>query len=202
MTYDHNSEHTAATFRLASARLQAKKDNKDADKEEAARRKAEAKRLAEQEEAAMSSYGKKPAKVAPVAKVTAAERARMKEKEAKQQEEEIEKKRLQTRREQSESEHAKVLEKKNMNRADLEVDASGIDNVVAALESTMMSPDAGDDDAHPERRRKAAYMAYEERMLQELKEEKPGLKIQQYKDMIFKSWKKAPENPMNQPRVQ
>eukprot|EP00959_Pyramimonas_sp_CCMP1952_P448094 9382868-Pyramimonas_sp.AAC.3 len=184
-------------------KAQAKKENKDVEREEAAKRKSEAKRLAEQEEAEMANYGKAKAKAPPVPKVTAAERARMKEKEAKQQEEEIERKKLVMRRELGEAELARVLDKKNVNREDTDVDASGIDDAVSALERvSMLSPDAGDEDMHPERRRKAAYMAYEERMLKELKEDKPGLKIQQYKDMIFKSWKKAPDNPMNQPRVQ
>lgn len=51
-------------------------------------------------------------------------------------------------------------------------------------------------DAHPERRRKAAHTAFEERRLKELMIEKPGLKRTQYKEMIFKEWQKSPENPM------
>lgn len=47
------------------------------------------------------------------------------------------------------------------------------------------------------RRRKAAFEAYQERELPSLKQEKPGLKQSQYKDMLWKSWQKAPENPMN-----
>lgn len=30
-----------------------------------------------------------------------------------------------------------------------------------------------------------------------LQEEKPGLKRQQYKELLWKSWQKAPENPQN-----
>ena len=47
------------------------------------------------------------------------------------------------------------------------------------------------------RRRKAAFEAYQERELAELRKEKPGLKQSQYKEMIFKAWQKSPENPMN-----
>jgi hypothetical protein len=34
-------------------------------------------------------------------------------------------------------------------------------------------------------------------MLPQLKLDKPGLKQSQYKDMIWKAWQKAPENPLN-----
>lgn len=54
---------------------------------------------------------------------------------------------------------------------------------------------------HPEKRQKAAYKAYEERMLVELKEEMPGLKLSQYKNKIFDMWQKSPDNPMNQARL-
>lgn len=39
---------------------------------------------------------------------------------------------------------------------------------------------------------KAAWKAYEEKMLVQLKAEKPGLKMSQYKDMMWKLWQKAP----------
>lgn len=51
-------------------------------------------------------------------------------------------------------------------------------------------------DPHPEKRMKALHEAFEARRMQELQEEKPGLKRSQYKDMIFKEWLKSPENPM------
>ena len=41
-------------------------------------------------------------------------------------------------------------------------------------------------------------MAYQDAQLPQLKEEKPGLKLQQYRDMIWKMWQKSPDNPMNQ----
>jgi hypothetical protein len=40
--------------------------------------------------------------------------------------------------------------------------------------------------------------AFEEAELAKLKEEKPGLTLHQYKDMIWKLWKKSPDNPLNQ----
>jgi hypothetical protein len=55
-------------------------------------------------------------------------------------------------------------------------------------------------DAHPEKRRKALHAAFEDRMLPQLKEDYPGLKLAQYKDKIFKLWEKSPENPTNMNR--
>jgi hypothetical protein len=42
------------------------------------------------------------------------------------------------------------------------------------------------------------WQAFEEAELPKLKEEKPGLTLNQYKDMIWKLWKKSPDNPLNQ----
>lgn len=52
-------------------------------------------------------------------------------------------------------------------------------------------------DRHPERRFKAAYAAYEERRLDEMKDEK-GLRRQQKVDQIRKEFEKHPDNPFNQ----
>lgn len=52
-------------------------------------------------------------------------------------------------------------------------------------------------DKHPEKRLKAAYNAFEEKRLKELKEENPTLRLSQLKQMIFKEWQKSPENPLN-----
>ena len=74
-----------------------------------------------------------------------------------------------------------------------EVQASGVDSAISAL-----SIGGGGDDRHPEKRLKAAYRAYEEKMMPEMKQQYPGLKRQQYLDKIFSLWKKSPENPLNQ----
>lgn len=50
------------------------------------------------------------------------------------------------------------------------------------------------------RRAKAAWAAYYEEQLPLVKQEMPGLKLNQYKDKIWKTWQKSPQNPMNQPR--
>ena len=46
-------------------------------------------------------------------------------------------------------------------------------------------------DRHPERRQKAALAAFEDRRLPELKKEHPGLRLQQYKELIFKEFQKV-----------
>ena len=45
---------------------------------------------------------------------------------------------------------------------------------------------------------KGLFKAYEARMLTEMKEDYPGLKLSQYKEKIFQKWKKSSENPANQ----
>ena len=77
-----------------------------------------------------------------------------------------------------------------------DVQASGVDAALSAM--SMHGGGGAGDDRHPEKRMKAAYRAYEERMMPEMKSEYPGLKRQQYLDKIYASWKKSPENPLNQ----
>lgn len=81
-----------------------------------------------------------------------------------------------------------------------ELSASGLD---AALEALALTGREGgvsskDIDRHPERRVKAAYSAYEEKRLPEIRKEQPGLRLQQLKQLLFKEFQKSPENPMNQ----
>lgn len=73
-----------------------------------------------------------------------------------------------------------------------EVAGSGID---AGLQSLTMST-GGAGTAPPSA--KALYKAFEERMLPQLREEYPNLKLSQYKDKVFQLWKKSSENPANQ----
>ncbi|KAJ2766360.1 hypothetical protein GGI18_006016 [Coemansia linderi] len=56
-------------------------------------------------------------------------------------------------------------------------------------------------DRHPERRARTAYHLYEEREIERLKAENPGLRLTQIKDLIYKAWQKSPENPLNQSQV-
>jgi len=75
------------------------------------------------------------------------------------------------------------------------LNATGIDSALDALSLT-----AGKDDKidrHPERRFKAAYSAYEEKRLEEMKDEK-GLRRNQKIEQIRKEFEKHPDNPFNQ----
>lgn len=80
----------------------------------------------------------------------------------------------------------------NVNR--LVVDGEEARSVDEAIR--VLSLDSEADDKHPERRRKAAYNSYEEKMLPILKQENPSLRLTQLKQLIFKKWQTAPENPV------
>ncbi|CAG8685461.1 15117_t:CDS:2 [Dentiscutata erythropus] len=54
---------------------------------------------------------------------------------------------------------------------------------------------------HPEKRFKAALAAYEEREMPKVKEEHPGLRYTQYREIIYKNFQKSPENPFNQANI-
>lgn len=88
----------------------------------------------------------------------------------------------------------------DFNKDTPELSASGIDSALDAL--ALTSREGGvqskDIDKHPERRVKAAYAAFEEKRIPELKAENPGLRLQELKNLIHKEFQKAPENPMNQ----
>jgi hypothetical protein len=66
------------------------------------------------------------------------------------------------------------------------VDVSGVDAALAGLGGTE------------EKGEKMTYKKYEARVMQELKDENPGLKQSQLKELAWKNWKKSPENPENQ----
>ena len=112
-------------------------------------------------------------------------KARLKAKFTKEQE---------NKKETDEEAYAQMVDSENMNRIVGLVEASGIDAAVAAL---GLGGDEKEPDMHPEKRRATAYAAFEESEIPVLKEECPGLKMSQYKDMLFKKWKKSPMNPMN-----
>lgn len=86
--------------------------------------------------------------------------------------------------------------------------ATGIDNaldlleiVTAKLDKASVGQQAAGIERHPERRFKAAYEAYQERELPIIRQEHPGLRLQQYKDLLYKQFQKSPENPYNQTTV-
>ncbi|KAF1332854.1 hypothetical protein FI667_g3316, partial [Globisporangium splendens] len=84
--------------------------------------------------------------------------------------------------------------RENRNReTDMDIDARSIDAALSALSTSDKELEK-----HPERRAKAAYKAFEEAMLPELKQDYPGLKLSQYKQKLSEMWRRSPENPLNQ----
>ncbi|KAF8968269.1 hypothetical protein BDZ97DRAFT_424914 [Flammula alnicola] len=86
--------------------------------------------------------------------------------------------------------------------------ATGIDNaidllevVTAKMDKASVGQQAAGLERHPERRFKAALEAYQERELPNARQEHPGLRLQQYKDLLYKQFQKSPENPYNQVTV-
>lgn len=181
----------------------AKKREEESEKRaEAVARRAEARRLAEQEEKDIDKSMKKPDKKAnrvsiPVPKVTEAELRRQREEEQA----ELAKKADEMKRRQSRTaaveDYEKMVLVTNTNRDDSIIEARTVEDAIAQMAVTDNLPV----DKHPERRLKASFKAFEEVELPKLKEEKPGLTHNQYKDMIWKLWKKSPDNPLNQVQI-
>jgi hypothetical protein len=78
------------------------------------------------------------------------------------------------------------------------ISATGIDNALDALSLATGSANDMKLDRHPERRYAAAYKAYEERRLPEVKTEHPGLRRNQQIELIRKEFERSEENPFNQ----
>ena len=76
-----------------------------------------------------------------------------------------------------------------------DVDARSLEAAVAALSVSGAGVEESDD-RYPERRARAAFAAYQERELSRLRGDRPGLKLSQYKELVWRSWQKSPENPI------
>ncbi|KAG8368035.1 hypothetical protein BUALT_Bualt15G0003300 [Buddleja alternifolia] len=181
----------------------AKKREEEAEKRaEVAAKKAEARRLAEQEEKELEKSMKKPDKKAnrvsvPMPKVTEVELRRRKEEEQAAMQRRAEEEKKKQSRTADEEEYERMLTMVNTNRDDSIIEARTVEDAIAHMTVADNLPV----DKHPEKRLKASFKAFEEAELPRLKEEKPGLTHTQYKDMIWKLWKKSPDNPLNQPRL-
>lgn len=184
----------------------ARRREEDAEKRaEAAARKAENRRLAEAEAAAVAASASAPSKAAarkasrvaaPPPKVTEADLARLREEERLRLEREAEAAKKRAARIAEEGEYESVVLVPNTNRDDSIIEARSVEEAIARM--AVVDPPALPADKHPERRLKSSFKAFEEAELPKLKEEKPGLTLNQYKDMIWKLWKKSPDNPLNQ----
>lgn len=94
---------------------------------------------------------------------------------------------------------------------DRQIASFSASNLDDALEAMTLVNDRGDKasrgaaagalEKHPERRFKAAFEAYKERELPKLREERPGLRLQQYNELMYKNFQKSPDNPFNQLHV-
>ncbi|GBF94183.1 hypothetical protein Rsub_07170 [Raphidocelis subcapitata] len=178
----------------AKSKAQAKRDEEAARRAETAAKKAEAKRLADEEEAAISKPKPKPGKVAGP-KVTHHELALTREADSAAAAEAARQRQLEARREVDEASYSRLVESENTNRQEDAVEARSMEAAIDALGSLSTSEPAVD--KHPEKRMRAAWQAYEAANLPLLKMEKPGLKQSQYREMLWKQWQKAPENPVN-----
>lgn len=177
------------------SKAQAKKEEQERQRQEALAKKAEAKRLADEEAARMSQN--KPTKKEPrvaVAKVTQYQLQQQKEFEEKQRQEETKEMQLARKREVSSDAYERMVSMENTNRDEDSVSAVTVEQALSALAVSEAAPQ----DKHPEKRMRAAWLAFEARELPRLMEEKPNLKKAQYRDLLWKIWQKSPENPMNQ----
>ncbi|XP_068917481.1 coiled-coil domain-containing protein 124-like [Tenebrio molitor] len=159
---------------------QQKKEEQDKKREQQLAKKAEAKQLLEQE---MSSI-KKPGKVNPPPKITRAQISA--NANANTVKKEIDKKEKVVT-------HLDEPLEENINR--LKIEGEEARTITEAI--SILSSKSDDSDKHPERRMKAAYTAFENRRLEEMKMEFPSLRLSQLKQMIFKEWQKSTENPLN-----
>ncbi|THH30811.1 hypothetical protein EUX98_g3375 [Antrodiella citrinella] len=89
-----------------------------------------------------------------------------------------------------------------------EFTATGIDNaidllevVTAKMDKASVGQQAAGLERHPERRFKASFEAYKEREMPNVRADHPGLRLQQYQEILFKQFQKSPENPFNQVTV-
>lgn len=181
----------------AKSKAQAKKEEEAAKKAEAAAKKAEAKRLAEEEEAALTRAKAKPGKVAGP-KVTHHQLDLTREAEAAEAAEAAKQRQLAARRELDEAAYSRMVETENINRQEEAVEARSVEAAIDALSALSPGGQEGAAEKHPEKRMRAAWQAYEAANTPILRMEKPGLKQSQYRDMLWKMWQKAPENPLVQ----
>ncbi|CAI5500710.1 unnamed protein product [Closterium sp. Naga37s-1] len=191
-----------------------KKEEDEQKRAEAAAKRAEKKRLEEieaQEMAKISGKGISVSGAGPGArragagssggggaKVTQAELALIKEREQKELAGADAERRKKAARVAEEAEYARMLEVENTNRMAVAVDARNVGEALSQLSVAKGEEGSASVDKHPEKRMKAAFKAFEEAELPRMKQEQPGLTLTQYKEQIWKAWKKSPQNPMNQ----
>ncbi|KAH8243806.1 hypothetical protein KR032_010382 [Drosophila birchii] len=169
------------------AKKQQRKDEEERKKAEAAKRKAEAKALLDQEMSSINTQRKQP-----LAKIN-----------RQQILEEMEKKQrvIEAINEANKPAATRVVVQnnvveENLNRSMADTDvATNIDEALVVL-----SVNDNEDDKHPEKRMRAAYKTFEANNLPRIKAENPSLRMSQWKQLLMKEWNKSPDNPFNQAR--
>mmetsp|Transcript_4492 Transcript_4492/g.7568 ORF Transcript_4492/g.7568 Transcript_4492/m.7568 type:complete len:226 (+) Transcript_4492:144-821(+) len=171
-----------------------RKEEEERKKQEQAAKRAELKRLQDEETATLSAPKSKLAP-AGIQKMTKYQLDKQREQDEKLKAEELEEKGMSSRREVDEDAYHRSVAHENVNRVgDGGLDARSVDGALAAL-NVGGGPE---EEKHPEKRMKGAWKAFEERELVQLKLDKPGMKMSQYKDLLWKMWQKSPLNPMVQ----
>ena len=164
-----------------------KRDAEMEREDEQAARKAESRRLAKLEEEEMATFGQK--KASANKKLTKFEIEQNKAMDAKARL----KAKFAAKKEAESYVDVDQIENTNRERAALDATNAGgtIDKAVKELTGLDIAKKTQPVSM------KAAYMAFEERELPGLKEDRPGLKKSQYDELLSKMWKKDPTNPVN-----
>lgn len=175
------------------ARKLQKREEEERKRVEAARRKAEAKALLDEE---MSSLQITKGKQAAVTKVTRHQAQEIMDKKHKSMDNingniNINNCKKTTGRIADEQ---VVEENLNRSMADVVV-ARNLDEALAVLESCQ---DRNTADSHPEKRMREAYRKFEDANLPRIRADNPTLRMSQWKQMLMKEWNKSPLNPFNQ----
>ncbi|KAH8263981.1 hypothetical protein KR038_000071 [Drosophila bunnanda] len=169
------------------AKKQQRKDEEERKKAEAAKRKAEAKALLDQEMSSINTQRKQP-----LAKIN-----------RQQILDEMEKKQrvIEAINEASKPAATRVVVQSNVVEENLNRSMANTDvatNIDEAL--VVLSVNDNEDDKHPEKRMRAAYKTFEANNLPRIKAENPSLRMSQWKQLLMKEWNKSPDNPFNQAR--
>lgn len=202
-TKDAEDAYWRAAGEGSKTKAQAKRDEEERKRQEQLAKKAELKRLQEEEEAALSRPKPNPkANRVSGPKVTHHDLQKMREEEAAAREAEARERALAAKREVSANSYTRLVDTENVNRQEDTVEARSMEQAIDALSSLAVAGDAGAAaDKHPEKRARAAWKAYEEHNLPLLRMEKPNLKQSQYRDMLWKMWQKSPDNPIVQAQL-
>lgn len=189
------------------AKKQQRKDEEERKRAEAAKRKAEAKALLDQEMSSINTQRKQP-----LAKIN--RQMILEEMEKKQRV-------IEAINEANKPMAARVVVQnhieENLNRSMADTDvASNIDEAIVVLRCVPLlklsyqfklssiacnfSVNDSEEDKHPEKRMRAAYKTFEANNLPRIKAENPSLRMSQWKQLLMKEWNKSPDNPFNQAR--